>query len=314
MRGIAPAARRSLRVTAFRQLVLAIEQRHGVKRPTRPPRRVPVKPVRPRSRPATAPVMTRRHDDAPALEVDNKFEFGGLQDRQISRLLALENSPDVGRRLAKRIAEAVVDAAVIVGRRELPYVPGVHYTGATDPSGGSNDSFALSIDHVETDAAGVRRAVLDVLRETKPPFSPDVVVAEYAALLKSYGVTKVTGDKYAGQWPRERFAAHGIDYVTTDKSASDYYLELLPILNSGRAELLDHPRLLSQLTSLERSAARSGKENISHPPNAHDDVANCAAIALVSALVVPVYREAPIVDIFIGEVQNPVRDAFRSSY
>ena len=99
--------------------------------------------------------------------------------------------------------------------------------------------------------------------------------------------------------------------MTTDKSASDYYLELLPILNSGRAELLDHPRLLSQLTSLERSAARSGRENISHPPNSHDDVANCVAIAMVTALAMPLYREVPIVDIFIGEVQNPVRDAFR---
>src|SRR5262249_23163632 len=64
------------------------------------------------------------------------------------------------------ISHEVVDAAVIVGRRELPYVPGVHYTGATDPSGGSNDSFTLTIDHVETDANGVRRSVLDVVRET----------------------------------------------------------------------------------------------------------------------------------------------------
>jgi hypothetical protein len=93
------------------------------------------------------------------------------------------------------ISHEVVDAAVTVGRRELPHVPGVHYTAATDPSGGSNDSFTLSIDHVETDAAGVRRAVLDVIRETRPPFSPDAIVAEYAALLKSYGITKVTGDK-----------------------------------------------------------------------------------------------------------------------
>jgi hypothetical protein len=212
------------------------------------------------------------------------------------------------------ISHEVVDAAVIVGRRELPRVEGVFYTGATDPSGGSNDSFTLSIDHVETDASGVRRAVLDAVRETRPPFSPDAVVAEYASLLKAYGISRVIGDRYGGAWPPERFAAHGIEYVTADKTASDYYLELLPILNSGRAELLDHPRLAAQLCSLERSAARSGKENISHPPNAHDDVANCVAIAMVTALAVPIYREAPIVEIFIGEVQNPIRDAFRPGW
>ena len=72
-----------------------------------------------------------------------------------------------------------------------------------------------------------------------------------------------------------------------------------------RAELLDHPRLAAQLCSLERSAARSGRENISHPPNSHDDVANCAAIALVSALATPVCWEAPIVDIYVGYRSGP---------
>ena len=208
------------------------------------------------------------------------------------------------------ISREVVEAAVVAGRYELPRVEGVFYTAAADPSGGSNDSFTLSIDHVETDASGVRRAVLDVVREAKSPFSPDAVVAEYAALLKSYGITRVVGDRYGGMWPRERFAAHGIEYVTADKTASDYYLELLPILNSGRAELLDHPRLVAQLTSLERSAARSGKENICHPPNAHDDVINAAAIAMVSALAMPVYQEPPIVEVFVGPVFNSVRAAF----
>jgi len=212
------------------------------------------------------------------------------------------------------IAREVVDSAVVAGRYELPCVPGVHYTGGTDTSGGSNDSFTLSISHVETDASGVRRAVLDAVRETRPRFNPDVVVAEYAALLKSYGISKVIGDRYGGLWPRERFAAHGIEYVTADKTASDFYLELLPILNSGRAELLDHPRLVAQLCHLERSAARSGKENICHPPNAHDDVINAAAIAMVSALAMPVYREPPVVELFVGEVVNPVREAFRPAW
>ena len=53
------------------------------------------------------------------------------------------------------------------------------------------------------------------------------MLAEYAALLKSYGITRVIGDRYGGMWPRERFAAHGIEYVVADKTASDYYLVLL---------------------------------------------------------------------------------------
>jgi hypothetical protein len=48
-----------------------------------------------------------------------------------------------------------------------------------------------------------------------------------------------------------------------------------------RCELLDHVRLAAQLTSLERKTARGGRDSIDHAPNAHDDVANAVAGALV---------------------------------
>ena len=51
-----------------------------------------------------------------------------------------------------------------------------------------------------------------VERERRPPFSPDGVVQEFAELLKSYKVRRVVGDRYAGEWPRERFRVHGIEY------------------------------------------------------------------------------------------------------
>jgi hypothetical protein len=181
------------------------------------------------------------------------------------------------------ISREVIDAAVVPGRHDLPRMDGANYTGFTDPSGGSSDSMTLSICHVEGDAAGIKRTVTDLIREVKPPFSPDAVVAEFAALLKAYGIHAVWGDRYAGVWPRERFAVHGIDYRIPGKSASDLYTELLPVLNSRRAELPDNPRLVSQLCQLERHAG-SAKDNIKHPPGGHDDVANSVAGAIVMAL------------------------------
>jgi hypothetical protein len=56
------------------------------------------------------------------------------------------------------------------------------------------------------------------------------------------------------------------------------------LLNSGRVELLDHPRLHAQLLSLERRTARGGKDSIDHPPNGHDDLANAVAGALVATV------------------------------
>ena len=130
----------------------------------------------------------------------------------------------------------------------------------------------LAICHLEGE-----RVVLDLVRERRPPFSPDDVTAEFAALLKAYGIGTVRGDRYGGLWPRERFAVYGIEYLTADKPKSDLYRDLLPALNSGRVELLDHARLLAQLCGLERRTARGGRDSIDHAPGAHDDVANAVA-------------------------------------
>jgi hypothetical protein len=100
--------------------------------------------------------------------------------------------------------------------------------------------------------------VNDLIRERRPPFSPDAVVKEFSDTLKSYGITRVYGDRYGGEWPREAFRKHGIEYKVADKTKSEIYLALLPLLNSGRVELLDHQRLVSQLCSLERRTSRAG--------------------------------------------------------
>src|SRR5262249_12139743 len=65
---------------------------------------------------------------------------------------------------------------------------------------------------------------------------------------------------------------------------SAIYGNVLPLLNSGRVELLDHPRLQAQLLSLERRASRGRGGTIDHPPGAHDDVADAACGALALAV------------------------------
>ena len=106
---------------------------------------------------------------------------------------------------------------------------------------------------------------------------PEAVVEEFAALLKSYGVSKVTGDRYGGEWPRERFFVHGVRYDPAAKVKSDLYLGLLAAINSGRAEIPADARLTAQLCALERRTARGGRDSIDHAPGAHDDLANAAA-------------------------------------
>ena len=176
------------------------------------------------------------------------------------------------------VDRAVIDAATPPGRREVLPASGVRYVAFVDPSGGSADSFTLAIAHRDKDCAS-----LDVVREVRPPFSPEETVAEFAALLKQYRVTSVAGDRYAGEWPREQFRKYGIAYVVSEKPKSDLYRDLLPLLNSGKVELLDLPRLVTQLCGLERRTARGGRDSIDHGPGGHDDVANAVAGVLVNA-------------------------------
>ncbi len=73
------------------------------------------------------------------------------------------------------------------------------YNAFIDPAGGSGqDSFTLAIGHRSEDGLGI----LDHVAGIAPPFSPEAACAEFAALLKLYGVSTVTGDNYAAEWRR----------------------------------------------------------------------------------------------------------------
>jgi hypothetical protein len=159
----------------------------------------------------------------------------------------------------------------------------MRHVGFVDPAGGSGgDSMTLAVAHAEP-RSGTRVGILDAVRERRPPFSPEAVVTEFAALLHVYGIDRIVGDRYAGEWPREQFRKHGIAYEPSNRTKSDIYVELLPLLNSGRVELLDHPRLVAQLGALERRTSRGGRDTVDHAPGGHDDVANVVAGALVLA-------------------------------
>ena len=170
------------------------------------------------------------------------------------------------------VSREAVEACVAFGVRERPPVVDEYYSAFVDPSGGSADAMTLAIGHRQDDVV-----VIDCLREVRPPFSPDDVAAEFAALLKSYRVTTVHGDRYAGEWPRERFRERNIGYEPAENPKSDLYRDLLPLINARRIDLIDDKRLLSQLVGLERRTSRAGKDSIDHGPGGHDDVANAVA-------------------------------------
>ena len=168
-------------------------------------------------------------------------------------------------------AEAL-GACVVENRRELLPVDGIDYSAFTDPSGGGKDAFAVAMGHRSGE-----RIVVDCVRAWSPPFNPSGVVAEAAALLKTYRCNSVTGDRHAGEWPREAFRSHGIEYAVVELDRSRLYLELLPVINAGTIELPDDDKLLRELRGLERQRGSAGRDRVDHPAGQHDDRANAVA-------------------------------------
>src|SRR5262249_43667509 len=67
------------------------------------------------------------------------------------------------------------------------------------------------------------------------------------------------------------------------RPTSPGYAALLPTLNSGRVELLDHPRLVGGLCGLERGTGGGGRVSMDVGPGGQADLANAAVGVLVVA-------------------------------
>jgi hypothetical protein len=208
--------------------------------------------------------------------------------------------------LEQFISREVVEGCIDRGVHERPHSPSHRYVGGLDPSGGSSDSMTACIAHAEPG----RLIVIDAIREHRPPFSPEAATNELAAFFKSYNVHRVVSDKYAGLWPAEAFSKVGITVEQSARPKSELYQDMLGPLNSGRIRLIDNPRLVAQLCSLERRVGRSGKDSIAEPQGQHDDLCNSVAIVAVGLATGP--RAMQISDSFLFDLDRRLRaDAHR---
>jgi hypothetical protein len=124
-------------------------------------------------------------DIAAAYEVDPvaaASEFGGEFRSDVESFVSLET----------------VLSAFDRGIYERPPRRGVTYRAFADPSGGHADSYTLGIAHSEGD-----KIVLDLLREARPPMSPEGVTADYADDLRRHNVYKVIADRWGAGWVEE---------------------------------------------------------------------------------------------------------------
>jgi hypothetical protein len=191
----------------------------------------------------------------------------------------------------RELVAAAIDQGVTIRfpRRDL------RYQVACDPSGGRGDSFTAAAGHVEG-----TNPVIDRVYERRAPFDPETALDEVAELARDYGVTTVHGDDYGADLIVSSFRKRGITYrniaVRDDVrhlpgrmqgqqarlNRSEVYLNSLPLFSAGRVRLVDNPRLIHQLVSLERRAVRSGHDIVDHPRSGADDIANSVCACLVT--------------------------------
>lgn len=182
--------------------------------------------------------------------------------------------------IAAFLSSELIESCVIPGRLELLYDRKNKYFAFVDPSGGRGDSMTLAISHQDPQTGWV---ILDRLIERRPPFLPLNVVFEFAGIMQRFGISGTRGDNYSAEWVSSAFFNAGITYSRSNLNKSELFLNLLPLITQRRVELLDDPRLKTQLSNLERRTRAGGLDVIDHPAGLHDDLANAAAGALVNA-------------------------------
>jgi len=192
------------------------------------------------------------------------------------------------------LPEAVLDSIIDIGTFIRLHKRGVRYFGFVDPSGGDGqDSMTMAIAHREE-----QTVILDLVAEKEPPYDVKKVTKKFSERFKSYNISRIRGDKFAGDWPAAEFRLNGIHYEKCPSSKSRLYQEFGGIARLGQVKLLDDPTeekktklqfmgLIRQTTSVE--------EKIDHPRDGHDDIAN--VIAGVTANIFEMIRRIPSDDL-----------------
>jgi hypothetical protein len=191
-----------------------------------------------------------------------------LPSHKFRRLhLNLPGLPEGSAFSAEKIVEAIEQ-----GVKARPPDERLAYFAFTDMSGGSNDDACLAITHKEQG-----RAVLDICinQGGHPPFDPMKAVASFATVLKEYRLSRVIGDRYAGQTFRAAFQKEGVGYEVSAPSRHELYEAMELAFNTGSAVLLDNEVMESQFYGMVWRGSR-----IDHLPNEHDDFSNAASGAL----------------------------------
>ncbi|RLB33917.1 MAG: hypothetical protein DRH11_07635 [Deltaproteobacteria bacterium] len=164
------------------------------------------------------------------------------------------------------IPSDAVDNCVVTGRYGLPYQKKWHYTAALDAAF-KGDAFTFALCHSEDNKIVFDR--LESWRGTKDkPVQLKGVIDEIAAILAAYNTHVIHGDQYCAEPIRQAFVEKGIGFLETPFTSGfkkQIFSTLKHRIIAGEVELLDHPRSIRELKTLEARITQGGNIQIGHP-------------------------------------------------
>ena len=188
------------------------------------------------------------------------------------------------------------------------------YAAAVDPAFKQAD-FALAIEHRTNDNLIVVDHVFSWTGSKRAPLGFERVCREVADTLRAYAINVVHGDQYAAAAIQQEFLKLGITYkemTFVRHTRAQLFNNLKHLIQQERIELLDEPKLLRQLRSLEEHICGDGNIDVRPDSGQKDDVAIVVALSAFE-LSQPVYQVPPT-PIMYGHVYRGWEDALASSH
>lgn len=196
-----------------------------------------------------------------------------------------------------------VDAAVAQSRYQLARIPDKEYAAFVDSSSGMQDSFGLCIGFRDEDKIVIARL------EERENQAPQDVIKEFSEIMKGYGISTVSGDRYSIGFVIKEFEQNGISYEPAKLPKSEIYLNAGPQILQNKVELLDNRKAANQLKQLERHA-RAQKDYVDHPRGKyHDDLAN-----VIMGVVFLLTSEENVGPAFTYSVGRGIRESKKEDY
>jgi hypothetical protein len=175
-----------------------------------------------------------------------------------------------------------VKACIMTGVTSIDKISqSAQYIAATDPSGGVEDAFTLTVCE-RLDDGSVRQCLARAWDPSEEGFTLNDTIDEIASLVAPYSISTIYGDIFGGQFVSEAFAAVGLDYQVKGFNNVNKLQRascLRHLFHDKKIMILDDDKQYREIKEYESKRLPSGAISVNHPDKGSDDMLDALALA-----------------------------------